>query len=225
MSEPTRPTLQAAAVAVAPVALTASLVAHPYLAGQLPNDTAVAAAVAADTTRWGLVHLATAVSSALIILAFLAIRAHLREVGDRHSAVGVPFIVVGSALFGLLPGMEFAPLAVAESGGDVAAIAGAQQALEPWFLPVLVSGSATFAIGVVAFARGIVASHVLSRPLMVVVATALFVMAVARFVPFAAVQFYVQSIAALLALLPLAYHLSRPTRAAVRVRREPATTG
>ena len=120
--------------------------------------------------------------------------------------------------------MEFAPLAAAESGGDVAAIAAAQQALEPWFLPVLVSGSATFAIGIVAFARGIVASHVLSRPLTVLVATALFVMAIARFVPFAAVQFYIQSLAALLALLPLAYHLSRPTRAVAWGPREPATT-
>jgi hypothetical protein len=37
------------------------------------------------------VHLATAIASGLLILAFLAIRSHPREAGeDRYSALGVP---------------------------------------------------------------------------------------------------------------------------------------
>ncbi|MFN2526383.1 MAG: hypothetical protein ABR505_09000 [Actinomycetota bacterium] len=97
---------------------------------------AVADAVTADT-RWGLVHFATGVASGLLTTAFLAIRSYLREVGeDRYSALGVPFIVIGSTLFTLPPGMEFVPLAVAETGGATPEIAAAQAALEPCSSPV-----------------------------------------------------------------------------------------
>jgi hypothetical protein len=72
---------RAIVVVVAPVVLLAAFVTHPYLSGRLPNDAEVAAAVAAGPTRWGAVHLATAVASGLIILAFLAVRSYLREAG------------------------------------------------------------------------------------------------------------------------------------------------
>jgi hypothetical protein len=52
--------------------------AHPYIA-TLPDEAAVAEAVAADTTYWGLVHLTAAVASGLLVLAFLTIRSYLRE--------------------------------------------------------------------------------------------------------------------------------------------------
>src|SRR5918996_4801792 len=114
-------------VMVAPVVLLAALVAHPYLSGRLPNDAEVAEAVAGGTTRWGLVHLATSVASGLIILAFLAVRSYLREAGeDRLSTLGVPFVVLGSTLFAVLPGMEFAPLAAAETGATTAGIEATQ---------------------------------------------------------------------------------------------------
>jgi hypothetical protein len=55
------------------------------------------------------------VASGLLVLAFLAIRSYLREAGeDRWNILALPFIVVGSTLFAVLPGMEFAPLAAAE---------------------------------------------------------------------------------------------------------------
>jgi hypothetical protein len=55
------------------------------------------------------------VASGLLVLAFLAIRSYLRGTGeDRWSILALPFIVVGSTLFAVLPGMEFAPLAAAE---------------------------------------------------------------------------------------------------------------
>jgi hypothetical protein len=203
---------------LAPAALLVAFVTHPYLSGRLPNDAEVAAAVAAGPTRWGAVHLATAVASGLIILAFLAVRSYLREAGeDRLSALGVPFVVIGSTLFALLPGMEFAPLAAAETGATAMEIEATQEALASWFLPVLVSGALAFAIGVSAFARAISIVIVGSRGLTRVVVAALIVMAVSRFVPLAAVQFYVQGVAVIVALWPLAF--------AMRTQAAPYATG
>ncbi len=209
MSDTQRSSYEVGIVALAPAALFLALVAHPYLPGRLPNDEAVAEAVAADTTRWWLVHLAAGVASGLLILAFLAIRSYLRDAGDhRHSALGVPFIVIGSVLFAMLAGMEFAALAAAETG-TIADIAAAQAAVEEWFVPVLAIGSLSFAIGVAAFIRGIVATGVLSRPLTAVVVGALAVIVLSRAVPVAAAQFYLQSAAGIVALWPLAYQMWR----------------
>src|SRR5215204_3193778 len=133
-SQATRARFGAAIVALAPAVMLAGLFAHPYIA-TLPDEAAVAEAVAADTTYWGLVHLTAAVASGLLVLAFLAIRSHLREAGEeRWSILALPFIVMGGTLFAVLPGMEFVPLAAAEAGADVQAT---QAALAPWFLPVL----------------------------------------------------------------------------------------
>ncbi len=217
MSDTRRSSYEVVIVALAPAALFLALVAHPYLPGRLPNDAAVAEAVAADTTRWGLVHLAAGVASGLVILAFLAIRNYLRDAGDhRLSALGVPFIVIGSTLFAMLPGMEFAALAAAETGTGLADIAAAQAALEEWFVPVLAIGALSFAIGVVAFIRGITATEILSRPWTAVVVGALAVIVLSRAVPLAAAQFYLQGVASILALWPLAYQMWRcPTPGAV----------
>ncbi|MPZ92797.1 MAG: hypothetical protein GEU68_14455 [Actinobacteria bacterium] len=205
-------------VVVAPVVLLAVFVAHPYLSGRLPNDAGVAEAVAAGPTQWGAVHLATTVASGLIILAFLAVRSYLREAGeDRFSTLGVPFVVIGSTLFAFLPGMEFAPLAAAEMGATTMEIEATQEALASWFLLVLVTGALAFAIGVFGFARSISIVTVGSRGLTRVVVAALIVMAVSRFVPLAAVQFYVQGVAVIVALWPLAY--------AMRTQAAPYATG
>jgi hypothetical protein len=207
---------RATMVAIAPAALLAALVAHPFLPGRLPNDSAVAEAVAADTTRWGLAHLATGVASGLLIIAFLAIRSHLREAGeDRYSALGVPFIVIGSTLFTLLPGMEFAPLAVAETGAPTAEIAAAHEALEPWFVPVLAIGALTFGAGVLGFAKGIADRRILGPRLTTLVVAALVVMAASRFVPLAVSQLYVQGAAGFVALWPLAYEMWKAPQARV----------
>jgi hypothetical protein len=197
-----------ATLVVAPTTLFAAFVAHPYLPGRLPDHAAVAAAAADDPVRWGLVHLGTSVASALIILAFLAVRSTLREAGEeRFSALGVPFVVLGSVLYAVLPGMEFAPLAAVEAGATTEGIAAAQEALGPWFMPVLLLGAFTFAIGALCFARAISVATVANRALTRVVVVALVVMALSRFVPLAAVQFYVQGAAGLAAFWPLAYAL------------------
>jgi hypothetical protein len=198
---------RAAAVAVAPVLLVAASLWHPYLAGRLPNDEVVAEAVAAGPTRWGLAHLAAGVAFGFVVLAFVAIHAHLRQTGGTQwSARGLPFVVVGSTLYTLLPGMEFAPLAAVESGADAEA---AQAELTPWFVPVLVTGGVAFLVGVLCFVAGIVRSGLLDRRLAGLVIAGLLVMAVSRLVPLAAVQLYVQGLAALVALWPLAFRIWR----------------
>jgi hypothetical protein len=202
---------RAAVVAIAPVLLLVAMVWHPYLPGRLPDHAAVADAVADDPTRWALVHLTTALASGAIVLAFIAIRGHLREAGDQAlSAVGLGFVVLGSLSYAVLPGMEFTPLAANEIGADVEA---AQAALDDWFVPVLVIGALAFAIGVVCVAVAIRRHGGLGPALTWVVVLALIVMAASRFVPFSAVQFYVQGAAAFIALWPLAWAIKGQRRA------------
>jgi hypothetical protein len=106
-----------AALVVAPAVLGLALVAHPFISGRLPNETAIAEAVTADTTEWGMVHLSAAVGSALLVIAFLAVRSYLQQAREnRYSMLGLPLVVLGSTLFAVLPGMEFAALAAAENG-------------------------------------------------------------------------------------------------------------
>ena len=205
MSGMTKARFRAASLVIASAVLLAGLVSHPHLPGPLPNDAAVAAAVASDTTHWGLSHVTVGIGSGLLVLAFLAIRSYLREAGEeRWSVPAVPFIVMGSTLFTLLPAMEFAPLAAAKTGGDVQA---AQAALTPWFVSILFTGSALFALGVLGFAAGIVRSRILSPWLTWLVVGALVVMAATRFVPFSEAQLYVQGAAGIVALWPLAYKM------------------
>ena len=200
--------LRLLAVVAAPAVLFAGFVYHPYVSNAT-NAEAIADAVVADTTRWGLAHLAIGVGYALMLLAFLAIRSYLRESGEeRWSSVALPLAAVGSALFAILPGMEFAPLAAAETGGDVE---GAQEELMPGFIPILLTGAITFSIGVLCFAMAIVRSVVLTRQVQRLVVGGLVVMAVARFVPLGAAQVVI-GVAAIVALWPLAYEMwKRPT--------------
>lgn len=221
-TETTRVRFEAIAIALAPAVMFAALVSHPYLV-RLPDAAGVAEAVEENTTRWEIVHLLTAVGSALIALAFLAIRARLRDAGEeRFSAWALPFVIIGSALYGLLAGLEFAPIAAVRTGGDVAAV---QTTLEPWFIAILASSVIIFAVGVIGFARAIATSQILSRPLTRLVVPALVALAVSRFVPLGAVQFYVQAAAGLVALWPLAFQMWREPEVARAGTRRPVTAG
>jgi xanthine/uracil permease len=127
-----RTRLRMAIVAVAPAVLLAGFAYHPYISPPT-DEAAVAAAAASDTLRWQLAHVMIAIGYGLVVLAFLAVRSHLREVGEeRWSALALPPIVLGSVLFVILTGMEMALAAVAETGGDAQAV---QAALFPWFVP------------------------------------------------------------------------------------------
>lgn len=202
---------RAAVIAAAPIVLLVAMISHPYLPNRLPDHAGVAEAVADGTTRWALVHLAAAVASGALVLAFIAIRGYLRERGDRSlSAVGLGFVVMGSVLYVMLPGMEFTPLAAVESGADPEA---AQAALDDWFVPVLFVGAVLFAIGVGCVAAAIRRHGGLGPTVTLVVVVALIVMVASRFAPFAAAQLYVQSAAALIALWPLAWAVRGRQRA------------
>ena len=200
--------LPPAAVLIAPAVLFVGFVYHPYVSNATDAE-AIASAVIADTTRWGLAHLAIGVGYALMVLAFLAIRSYLRQAREeRWSRLALPLVAVGSALFAVLPGMEFAPLAAAETGGDVEA---AQEELVPWFVPIFVTAAITFTLGLVGFAMAIARSGVLGRQLQREVVGALVAMAAARFVPLGAAQIVI-GVAAIVALWPLAYEMwKRPT--------------
>ena len=194
-----------AIVAIAPLVMLAGFAYHPWLGN--PSDdhflAELAEAVAADTTRWAISHLTVAVGSGLLILAFLAIRGYLREAGEeRWSALGVPFVVMGSVLFALLPAFEFAPLAAAKTGADIQAT---QEALMPLFAPILLTSAVLFIVGVLGFTIGITRSKVLGPGLTWLVAAALVVMAAARIFPVGAAQLYVGPVAGIVALWPLAY--------------------
>ena len=193
--------LRPAVVAVAPAVLFAGFAYHPYVA-RPTDETALAEAAASDTTRWGLSHLAIGVGYALTVLAFIAIRSYLREAGeDRWSALALPPMVLACAMFPILTGMEFAVLAAAETGGDVA---GAQTELTPWFVPILLTAAISSALGAAGFAQGIAASKVLGKKTTWLVTGGLLVMVVSRFVPLGAAQVVV-GVATAVALWPLAY--------------------
>jgi hypothetical protein len=217
--------LRVAIVVIAPAVALAAHGSHPWIGNPGNPDffARLAAAVAADPSRWALSHLGVAVGSGLLILGFLAIRGYLREAGEeRWSALGLPFVVMGSVLYALLPAIEFAPLGAFEAGADVAAV---QAALMPWFVRILVTAAILFALGVLGFAIAIVRSRVLSPGLTWLVVGALVVMAATRFFPVGAAQLYVGPAAGLVALWPLAYVMWKqpPVRAAGQPRSIPST--
>lgn len=222
MSATTRARFRAAIVAMAPAVLLAAFVYHPYIS-DLTDNAAIAAAVASDTTRWGLSHLAVGVGSGLLVLAFLAIRSYLREAGEeRWSILALPFIVLGSTLFAFLPAMEIATLAALGTGADVQAV---ETALDAWFFPILLTAAITFELGVLGFAMGIFRSGVLGPRLTWLVVGALVVMSAARFAPLGA-ALYVGGVAGVVALWPLAYEMVKHpevARPASQPRPVPAT--
>jgi len=221
MSATTQERFRAAVVAIAPTVLLIGFAYHPYLSD--PTDAAViGAAAASDTTRWGISHIVIGVGYGLIVLAFIAIRSYLREAGEeRWSILALPFVVMGSTLFAILPGMEFTPLAAAETGADFEA---AQEELAPWFVPVIVTGGICFALGALGFAKGVVVSGTLRPKPAWLVAGALVVMTAARFVPLGPAQ-YVIGAAGVVALWPVAYVMWRhpETRPADQPRFVPTT--
>jgi hypothetical protein len=178
-----RRTGAAATVALAPVSLLAAIAYHPFIA-DLRHKHEVAAALTAGTTRWSVAHLVAAVASALVALAFLAVGAALRQRGEwRWSGRAVPFVVVGSVLFAMLPAMEIAVLAASLAGADTEAVL---VELDGRFRPLLVGSAAVFAVGLACAARAVVRARVLGRWATALVVGAMTVAGVSRFFPFGA---------------------------------------
>ena len=213
MSTETVRSRRAAIVATCPLLLLTALVSHPYLAGRQPNVHALAHAVASDPTRWGVVHLATGVGSALMALAFIAIRNHLHESGEtRWSNRGLPLVVVGSTLVRHAPRDGAGPPRRRRVGrrpcrGSPSPARLVRARARPQ------RGHVRSGDGLLraqrASQQGRRARH---RPAHRRSRSSSW--RISRFVPFAAVQFYVQSIACCAALLPLAYAIWRQPRPA-----------
>lgn len=199
-------------VFVAPAVMLFGHGYHPWIG--TPADAGfferLAAAVAVDPTRWWVSHLMIAVGAGLLMLAFIALRSQLREWGEEGwSALALPFVILGSTLYAILPAMEFAPLGALRAGADAAAV---QSGLVPWFGSILLSSAVLFAIGVAGFAVAIARSERIGRSLTWVVVSALVVMAATRFFPLGAAQLYVGPAAGVGSLWPLAYAMWRQGR-------------
>ncbi len=216
----------AAILILAPITVLVAFLTHPHIGTRVGEPglyDAIATEVAADPGMWIFSHLLLAVGSGLLAIAFIALRGYLREAGeDRWSAIGLPFIVLGSVLFALLPAMEMAPVAAHEAGVDVAAV---QQALDETVFPmVLFAGSAIFAIGAIAFAGAVGKAGVMGQWPARGIAAALVIVAITRFVPVFAVLFYVQSAALIAALWPLAVLMWKDAEADARGARQPVAS-
>jgi hypothetical protein len=191
---------------VGPLTLLGGIVYHPHVPN-LTDKASVAHALQEDTGRWLVSHLVVGVAAVLLVLAFLALRAVLREAGERRwSAVGIPFAVVGSVLFAFLPAMEVVVLAAAQSGAEAEAVL---VAMDPVFRPVLLSGALFFGIAAVCFAVALLRTRVAGRTTTGVVVAALLVAAGSRFLPLGT-PLVVGAVAVCVALLPLALVAARP---------------
>lgn len=219
MSEATTTKLRAAVVLGGPLVLLAALAYHPFIAN-LTDAEAVAAAMSADTTRWGIAHIAVGIGFGTLLLALLGVRGYLRDTGEeRWSAFAVPFLVIGTVLFVFLPAFEVAMIAAFEAGGDPV---GLQERLATWFLPLMMSGALLFGAGMVSLAVAMLKSAVLTRQLRWIVAIALVVAAVSRFVP-AGAALYAGAVAGVVALLPIAFSMWSSMPESIRGRSALAT--
>lgn len=73
-------------MAIAPAVLLLGFLLHPFTGVGPPDDAAIAAAAVSHPRLWGASHLIIALGSGLLALAFLAIRSHLRDVGEERSS-------------------------------------------------------------------------------------------------------------------------------------------
>ena len=208
LSEQTLARARATILAVAPLILLAAFVYHPHIVF-LPSPEAAAHAAQMDPQRWAIAHLGVGLGAVLMSLAYVALRGYLRDMGEnRWSALALPFLVFGSALYVFLPGLEFTTLAAVVTGGNVVA---AQESIDVWFVPVLLLSALSNAVGIGFLVRGV--NRVLDIKAKPIVLTALVVMAISRCVPIGPVHFYVQGLAGVAALWPIAWEISRRTTA------------
>jgi hypothetical protein len=222
MSKELMDRIRAGTIALGPLFLMAAMFYHPYIA-DLTDESQVAGAMSTHvrTARWGLSHLAVAAGLGLLLLAMLAVRTHLREAGEhRWSAVAVPFLVMGTIVFTFLPAMEIAMIGAFDAGTDPVAL---QANLSTWFVPLMVTSAVLSGVGTVLLAAGIVRSGVLAAPQARIVAGALAVLAVSRFVPQGR-ALYVGAVAAVVALVPIAIRMWNEIPAAGRTRSGIATS-
>ena len=193
----TRDRLAALAVASGPIILLVGILWHPFIPN-LTDNADVVAHLQEDTTAWFGAHFLIALGSAFLLLGFLAARA-------------IAPLVVGSTMFTMLPAMEIGMLAVHEVGGDLLAT---QNALDTWFVPILLVSAFLLAVGTIMFAVGVKRADILPAGLSRTVTVAFVVSAVSR-VPFTA-ALMAGIVALVVAMLPLAATMWKAGTASTR---------
>jgi hypothetical protein len=191
----------AIAVAGGPLLLLVAIFWHPFIP-DLTDKQDVARHMEADPATWFGAHLAVAIGAAVLLLGFLAVRSHVRSSVGREpwTARAIPPLVIGSFLFALLPAMEIAMLAVHDVGGDLVAT---NEAMDKWFIPILLAGSVAFGAGSVLFAIGVRRADILPRRLSWLVFVAFVASAASRFAPMT-LPLRIGIVALVVAMLPLA---------------------
>lgn len=205
MSETPRSRFDAAIVAVAPLFLLAAIAYHPFV-GNLTDRSEMAAAINEGASRWSIAHVAVGAGMGLLLLAFLAVCSYLQRRGEtRWNERAVPFLVMGTIFTLFLPAMETAVGAAAQVGADPGSVLGE---LQPVFRPLMFGGALLFAAGVVLVATGIAKSGVFGRQPSLILAAALGIVAVSRFVPDGR-ALYAGAVAGVAALVPIAIAMWR----------------
>lgn len=190
----------AIAVVAGPLIVLGAILWHPFIP-DLTDNADVVRHLQENTARWLGAHFLVALGSAVLLLGFLAVRAHVRTTVGREpwTARAIAPLVVGSILFAMLPAMEIAMLAVDKAGGDLLAT---QNALNTWFRPILLMGSVIFGVGTILFTVGVYKANILPTGVSRLVVVAFVVSAASR-LPFT-LALIIGIVALNVAMLPLA---------------------
>lgn len=190
----------AIAVAAGPLILLAGILWHPFIP-DLRDNADVVQHMQADTGTWFGAHFLVAIGSAVLLLGFLAVQAHVRTTVGRDPWTGraIAPLVVGTILFVMLPAMEIGLLAVEKAGGDLLAT---HNALDTWFMPILLIGSVIFGVGMILFAIGVHKANILPSGLSRLVVVGFVAFALSR-IPFT-LALMAGIVAVNVAMLPLA---------------------
>ncbi len=209
MSELMQARLRVGIVAVAPVVVLIGFLWAPYIA-DFTDNAAVAAEVAADTTRWAWSTTVNAVGLAFTALLIISLRSYLRAAGEQlWSFIAVPLVLGGAVLIAYVTGASLGLANAIEAGASGEAVL---EAGEPWFFGTFLPAAIIFGLGWLSLAAAVYKSEVLSRQLTRVVVGALVVLTVAIFIPTGWGQ-YLIGVAAIVASWPLAYQMWTETRA------------
>lgn len=190
-------------LAVAPLALLAGALVHPYLGG-VPDTAALAQAVAANPTRWGIAHIVIGVGIALALLLFFAVRVHLHDKGeDVWSFWATPLATIGLGLVGFMVGAE------GVGGRGAAALGDVQTFFEQvmaWAVPLYLTANVLLGFGLLGFAKGVSTSGILAKNATRIVWAGAVIATVALFLPTGWAAHLV-SVGMLAFAWPLAEHL------------------
>jgi hypothetical protein len=196
-----------AVVLLAPVVILVSFVWAPYVSNFTDNE-AVAAKIAANTSRWEWAMLLQAIGLSMTPLAVFALRHYLRDAGeDRWSFVAAGLLTIGSVMLAFGVGTDQTIAVAIDGGASGEAVLDARDA---WLLPTLTVSLVVFSLGWLSLALAVRASGVLASQTNRIVTAALIVVAISVFIPVTGGQ-YLAALGAIVALWPLGLQMRKET--------------